>query len=175
MNRPNYYKYPAVFSPDGDGWTVRFPDLDNCFTSADTVEEAIVEAQAVLQDCMYFREEQKDEIPRPTSMEDVALEEGSFVQAVVAVMPPVRRAWSRKAVKKTLTIPAWMEEAAPEAGGCHCFPLPAGGTEKGTEDQGTGVVLSTTPEPDSRFGRCHSVVLVLRLPGVGAVTPPACP
>ena len=25
-------------------------------------------------------------------------------------MPPVRRAWSRKAVKKTLTIPAWMEE-----------------------------------------------------------------
>ena len=110
MNRPNYYKYPAVFSPDGDGWTVRFPDLDNCFTSADAVEEAIVEAQAVLQDCMYFREEQKDEIPRPASMEDVALEEGSFVQAVVAVMPPVRRAWSRKAVKKTLTIPAWMEE-----------------------------------------------------------------
>lgn len=110
MNRPNYYKYPAVFSPDGDGWTVRFPDLDNCFTSADTVEEAIVEAQAVLQDCMYFREEQKDEIPEPTPMENVALEEGSFVQVVVAVMPPVRRAWSRKAVKKTLTIPAWMEE-----------------------------------------------------------------
>lgn len=57
-----------------------------------------------------FREEQKDEIPRPTHLEKVALEEGSFVQAVVAVMPPVRRAWSRKAVKKTLTIPAWMEE-----------------------------------------------------------------
>ncbi len=110
MNRPNYYKYPAVFSPDGDGWTVRFPDLDNCFTSADTVEEAIIEAQAVLQDCMYFREEQKDEIPRPTPLEKITLEEGSFVQAVVAVMPPVRRAWSRKAVKKTLTIPAWMEE-----------------------------------------------------------------
>jgi Uncharacterised protein family (UPF0150). len=104
------FENTAVFSPDGDGWAVRFPDLDNCFTSADTVEEAIVEAQAVLQDCMYFQEEQKDEIPGPTPMENVALEEGSFVQVVVAVMPPVRRAWSRKAVKKTLTIPAWMEE-----------------------------------------------------------------
>ena len=51
-------------------------------------------------DCMYFRQEQKDEIPQPTPMENVALEEGSFVQAVVMVMPPVRRAWSRKAVKR---------------------------------------------------------------------------
>ena len=82
----------------------------NCFTSADSVEESIVEAQAVLEDCMYFREEQEDEIPQPTSFESITLEKGSFIQAVVAVMPPVRRAWSRKAVKKTLTIPAWMEE-----------------------------------------------------------------
>jgi len=110
MNRPSYYKYPALFSPDGDGWTVRFPDLDNCFTSADSVEEAIVEAQAVLEDCMYFREKQKDDIPQPTPLENIFPEEEGFVQAVVAVMPPVRRAWSRKAVKKTLTIPAWMEE-----------------------------------------------------------------
>ncbi len=110
MNLPKYYKYPAIFSPDGDGWTVRFPDLDNCFTSADSMEESIVEAQAVLEDCMYFREKQNDEIPQPTPFESITLEKGSFIQAVVAVMPPVRRAWSRKAVKKTLTIPAWMEE-----------------------------------------------------------------
>ena len=88
----------------------RFPDLDNCFTSADSMEESIVEAQAVLEDCMYFREKQNDEIPQPTPFESITLEKGSFIQAVVAVMPPVRRAWSRKAVKKTLTIPAWMEE-----------------------------------------------------------------
>ena len=110
MKRPGYYKYSAIFSPDGDGWTVRFPDLENCFTSADSVEEAIVEAQSVLEDCMYFREEQKDEIPLPTPIENLHPEDGAFIQSVVAVMAPVRRAWSRKAVKKTLTIPAWMEE-----------------------------------------------------------------
>ena len=110
MNRPNFYKYPAVFTPDGDGWTVTFPDLDNCFTSADTVEESILEAQAVLEDCLYFREAQKDHIPAPTPAENVPRPQDGFVQIVVASMPQVRRAWSKKAVKKTLTIPAWMEE-----------------------------------------------------------------
>ncbi len=114
MNRPNYYKYPAVFAPDGDGWTVTFPDLDNCFTSADTVEEAIVEAQAVLEDCLYFREAQHDEIPEPTPTEKVSAPKDGFVQMVVAAMVPVRRAWSKRAVKKTLTIPAWMEEELKE-------------------------------------------------------------
>jgi antitoxin HicB len=110
MKHPVYYKYPAIFSPDGDGWTVRFPDLENCFTSADFLEEAIIEAQAVLEDCMYFREEQADEIPQPTPVDKITPASGELVQIVVAVIPAVRRAWSRKAVKKTLTIPAWMEE-----------------------------------------------------------------
>ena len=116
MKHPSYYKYPAVFVPDGDGWTVTFPVLENCFTSADTVEESIVEAQAVLEDCMYFREVRKDDIPSPTPAEDVAPPAGGFVQIVVAAMAPVRRAWSRKAVKKTLTIPAWMEEELKKRG-----------------------------------------------------------
>ncbi|MEA3508081.1 MAG: type II toxin-antitoxin system HicB family antitoxin [Synergistota bacterium] len=110
MKKPEYYRYPAIVSPDGDGWTVTFPDIDNCFTSADTVEEAIVEAQAVLEDCMYFREAQKDVIPEPTCSQTLSCPAGGFVQMVVAVMGPVRKAWSRRAVKKTLTIPAWMEE-----------------------------------------------------------------
>lgn len=107
---PKFYAYPALFSPDGDDWTVTFPDLENCFTSAATLEEAIVEAQAVLEDCMYFRESQRDDIPAPTPLRKLAAPKGGIVQMVVAVMAPVRRAWSRKAVKKTLTIPAWMEE-----------------------------------------------------------------
>jgi predicted RNase H-like HicB family nuclease len=111
---PKFYRYPALFSPDGDGWTATFPDLENCFTSTDTLEEAIVEAQTVLEDCMYFREAQKDDIPSPTPSEKLSAPKDGIVQIVVAVMAPVRRAWSRKAVKKTLTIPAWMEEELKE-------------------------------------------------------------
>ena len=110
MKRPDRYGYPAIFRPDGKMWTVAFPDIENAFTSADTLDEAIVEAQAVLEDCMYFREAQGDDVPPPTPLDAIPRPEGGLVQIVVAVMPPVRRSWSRRAVKKTLTIPAWMEE-----------------------------------------------------------------
>ncbi len=112
---PKYYTYPGIFEPDGDGWTVTFPDLENCFTSADSVEEAILEAQAVLEDCLYFREKHRDEIPGATPLEEVVPSHPrGFAQIVVAFMPPVRKAWSNKAVKKTLTIPAWLDELAKE-------------------------------------------------------------
>ena len=102
MKHPDHYRYPAVFEPDGDLWTVTFPDLDNCFTSADTLDDAIVEAQAVLEDCMYFREVQKDCIPAPSAA--TTCPPDGLVQMVVAFMPPVRRSWSRKPLKKALTI-----------------------------------------------------------------------
>lgn len=110
MNKVPYYTYPAVFYPDGDGWSVEFPDLENCFTSADSLEEALIEAQSILEDCMYFREVQKDEIPEPTDVDAIVPPEGGLVQRVVADMGPTRRAWSKKSVKKTLTVPSWMEE-----------------------------------------------------------------
>ena len=89
----DYYMYPALFQPDGDMWTVTFPDIDNAFTSADTLEEAIIDAQAVLEDCMYFREEQDDEIPVPSKLKDIVLPSGGFVQMVVAVMKHARNNW----------------------------------------------------------------------------------
>ena len=109
MKHPDYYSYPAIFQPDSDMWMVTFPDIENAFTSADTLEEAIVEAQAVLEDCLYFREEQGDEIPSPTPLENLVPPTGGLAQMVVAVMPPARHLWSHKSVKRTVTIPVWME------------------------------------------------------------------
>ncbi|MDR1874895.1 MAG: type II toxin-antitoxin system HicB family antitoxin [Synergistaceae bacterium] len=73
---PDFYSYPAIFSTDGDGWEVSFPDLDNCYTAADTLEEAIVEARYVLEDIMYLREKEKDEIPASAKLEDVRSKPG---------------------------------------------------------------------------------------------------
>ncbi|GHT01757.1 HicB family protein [Synergistales bacterium] len=110
MKRPDIYSYPAIFFTDGDGWEVRFPDIDNCFTSAPTLEEAILEARYVLEDVMYFREKENDVIPTPTKLKDIEASGDDIVQIVVASMPETRREHSQKAVKKTLTIPAWMED-----------------------------------------------------------------
>ncbi|MBR0167594.1 MAG: hypothetical protein IJQ08_02880 [Synergistaceae bacterium] len=97
MNYPKYYMYPAVFQPDGDMWTVTFPDIENAFTSAETLEEAIIDARAVLEDCMYFREIQNDEIPLPTRAGDIDVPSGGFVQMVAAFMSPVRDMWEEPA------------------------------------------------------------------------------
>ena len=35
------YAYPAVFKHEASGYSIHFPDLKNCFTSAPTVEEGI--------------------------------------------------------------------------------------------------------------------------------------
>jgi predicted RNase H-like HicB family nuclease len=107
---PRLYAYPAVFTADGNGWEVSFPDVDNAFTAADTLEQAILEAQYVLEDIMYFRERDKDEIPKPTPLDEVERKPGEVVQIIVACMPETRRRYSEKSVKKTLTIPAWMED-----------------------------------------------------------------
>lgn len=110
MKYPDLYAYPALFKQDEKGWEVFFPDIDNCHTAAETLEKAIVEARYVLEDIMYLREKDKDDIPLPTRLEDVKANPGEIVQLVVAIMPEVRREHSQRAVKKTLTIPAWMEE-----------------------------------------------------------------
>lgn len=111
---PDRYIFPAVFTRDEEGmWDARFPDLENCFTSADTLEEAIDQAKYTLEDCLYFMEKDKAAIPEPSRV-DPERSDNSLTQLVVAYMPPVRRAWSQKAVKKTLTIPAYLAELAEE-------------------------------------------------------------
>ena len=54
----------------------------------------------------------KDEIPTPTPLEKAKAPKKALRQLVVAVMSPVRRAWSQRAVKKTLTISAYLGELA---------------------------------------------------------------
>ena len=93
MTYPKYYMYPAVFQSDGDMWTVTFPDIDNAFTSADSLEEAIIDARTVLEDCMYFREVQNDEIPEPSMINEIQCSSGGMIQMVAASMQEVRRLW----------------------------------------------------------------------------------
>lgn len=108
--QPSTYAYPAVFSFSEGLWGVSFPDLDNAFTASETLEQAILEAKCVLEECLYFREEQHDVIPTPTALNKVKASSGDVVQLVVADMTETRREMSQRAVKKTLTIPYWMEE-----------------------------------------------------------------
>ena len=46
--KPDRYVFPAVFTYDGDGVAVSFPDLPGCNTCGSDQDEAILMAQAAL-------------------------------------------------------------------------------------------------------------------------------
>ena len=118
---PERYAYPASFTPyhdDGDYWVVRFPDLDGCATNAATLEEAIEQAHNILEDYMALLERDGIHIPHPTpyAKAEARAQKGEIVQLVVAPMTLARRRWDDSNVKKTLTLPRWLDEMGQEAG-----------------------------------------------------------
>lgn len=102
--------YPAVFhSEDGSVW-VEFPDLEGCQSWGDTLEEAVSNAREALSGYCLTLIEQGRELPAPSPVSEVECEAGAFVSLVDA------RLTSRtRAVKKTLTIPAWLNDKAEAA------------------------------------------------------------
>ena len=109
---PDYYSYTATFTPDEDGWLVEFPDLERCATNADSLEEAIVQANNILEDYIAFLERNNRPIPEPTPYDDIELPKNGSKQRIVVLMREARLRWRDKKVKRTITIPAWIDQIA---------------------------------------------------------------
>lgn len=107
------YVYPAVFSQEDNGmYSVEFRDLESCYTCGDDISDAVLNAQDVLSMTLYRYEREGKSIPEPSNMIDVKVDDKSFVSYIVGDIETYRRMHNNKAVKKTLTIPEWMNEAA---------------------------------------------------------------
>lgn len=59
------YVYPAVFTEEDSGYSINFPDLPNCFTSGETLGEAIEMAGDILCLTLYEMEQAGTAIPAP--------------------------------------------------------------------------------------------------------------
>lgn len=104
------YTYAARFEPEADGaYSVSFPDLDGCFTQGETYEKAYANAVEALSLHLYGMEEDGEEIPEATAPVPCA---DALNVMVTAWMPPFRDAMRNQSVKKTLTIPAWLNAEA---------------------------------------------------------------
>ena len=112
----NFYAYPAFFYYDADGISVEFPDLPGCLPCAETQEKAFHNAKEALGLHLFGMEQDGDDIPEPTPVKDLAPDDGAVVAMVEVFMPPVRDRINNRVVKKTLTIPAWLNREAEAAG-----------------------------------------------------------
>lgn len=110
----NKYIYPAIFDFDEDGITVTFPDLPGCITCGDTQEDALKNAKEVLELYMYSLEEDNEYIPQPSNILNIEVENTQVIVLVDIWMVPVRDEMKNKCIKKTLTIPKWLNDLAIE-------------------------------------------------------------
>lgn len=114
MKKTERYFYPAVFTyEDGEEIAVVFPDLDVA-TSGINDDDALLSARELLGCVMFGLEQDGEEIPVPTPLNAVALEENERVVLVDAYMPSVRMAQNNRSVNRTVTLPAWLNAAALE-------------------------------------------------------------
>lgn len=115
MNRPISYTYAALFQIEEDGrFSVFFPQLDGCITEGDSFEDARRMAAEAMSLHLYGMEQDGEEPPEPNL--SVNNEPGELVVPITAWMTPFRDEMENRAVKKTLTIPYWLNEAAEKRG-----------------------------------------------------------
>lgn len=110
------YLFPAVFSYAADGISVSFPDLPGCITCGGDDEEAVRMAEDALGLYLYGMEEDEEPIPEPSQGDRIQLEANERIFLVNVWMPQVRKEVQPVYIKKTLTIPADLNQAAIAAG-----------------------------------------------------------
>ncbi len=118
--------YPACFFHEDDGYSVVFPDLNWLATQGDTFEEAMEMAIDCLAGYLHTCQIDGDAVPMPSRISDidpkaVAREldpEAPMCEAIVNMVSVDVAAYAKqhfeKSVRKTLTIPAWLNTAALE-------------------------------------------------------------
>lgn len=114
--------YPACFFREENGYTVIFPDLNHLATCGETLDEALSMAVDCLAGYLYWLKQDGEAAPQPSAMENISLadiageleiEPGeAFVNMVTVDVAEYAKSHFEKSVKKTLTIPAWLNTAA---------------------------------------------------------------
>ena len=116
VSRINKLFYPALFhKAEEGGFWISFPDFPECFTEGDDITQAYEMAVEALGLAVTSRKKEKEEIPAPTEIDKLSLEEGILV-IVEFDMLEYQKKHNSRAVKKTLSIPAWLNEEATAMG-----------------------------------------------------------
>lgn len=110
------YSFIAIFDVADDGISIEFPDLEGCLPCADTMEEALKNAHEALGLHLWGMEQDGEEIPKATAIQDITLEKNQVPAVIEVFMPSFRDKLNNRFVKKTLSLPAWLADMADKDG-----------------------------------------------------------
>ena len=106
--------YPAIFYPwdDGPGYTVEVPDLPGCVSEGESLAEAIIMGTDAASGWVLDELEDGKPAPKASPIEAINPDDGGFVSILVLDMDAYAEKYGNKAVRKNLTIPAWLNTFA---------------------------------------------------------------
>ncbi|MGN0468175.1 MAG: type II toxin-antitoxin system HicB family antitoxin [Acutalibacteraceae bacterium] len=100
--------YPVIFTKEDIGFSTCAIDFEGCFSEGDTFEQAYSNTQSAiglyLDDC--------ENLPDPSDPTEKQLADNQFICVVEFDSLEYKKKHSSHSVKKTLTIPAWLNEEA---------------------------------------------------------------
>ncbi|MBO5143670.1 MAG: type II toxin-antitoxin system HicB family antitoxin [Clostridia bacterium] len=109
MKKNMLFTYPAIFTYENNQYWVQFIDFPNCFSDGNTLAEAIENSKEALG--LYL--EDKTEFPEcTTDIKKIELQENQIISFVSIDLEAHKRKYENKSVKKTLSIPAWLNTMA---------------------------------------------------------------
>ena len=106
--------YPACFFKEENGYSVIFPDLDDLATCGENLEEAMTMAVDCLAGHLYTLKQEGKKAPTPSAVSSVQIKQ--VAQSLGIDVPAYAKSHFERSVKKTLTIPEWLNNAALEKG-----------------------------------------------------------
>ena len=106
------YVYPVILTSEEGGFLADFPDIESCYTQGDNLADALEMAKDVLSLRLCAYENDKKSIPQASLKQEFILNENQIISLVSADTMEYRKMWDNKSVKKTLTIPAWLNTIA---------------------------------------------------------------
>lgn len=102
--------YRIILTPGEQGYMVTVPDFD-CNTQGENIAEALFMARDVIGAMGITLEDMGKDIPEPDSV-IFSVQSGDIVTYVDVDFMDYRKKAANKKVKKTLSIPSWLNEKA---------------------------------------------------------------
>ncbi|MBR3721442.1 MAG: type II toxin-antitoxin system HicB family antitoxin [Selenomonadaceae bacterium] len=107
------FTYPALVHNDSDGLWLEFPDLPGCQTCSPSLKELIIDAEEALECYIEEELEHSGVLPKPSDIKSINVTNDDFT-TLIAIEIDLKK--SKKSIRKTLTIPYWLNEKATAAG-----------------------------------------------------------
>lgn len=105
--------YPALFhKAEEGGFWISFPDIPECLTEGDNMEDAYNMAIDALGLCLTDMEKNNIPFPAPSPVDKITVDSDAVLVVIEFDMLAYKKRTSSRAVKKTLTIPEWLNEQA---------------------------------------------------------------